>query len=410
MILRKISKEILAQTWFFIIILILASFLLRIWHLGAIKEKIFDEVYFVTFAKNYLSHTNFFDIHPPLGKLIIALGIKIFSDNEIGARIMPAIFGTALIGLGYLTGKELAGKMVGIFTALILSFDGMILVYSRIGLIDIFLVFFILLSFYGFLKFANSKKTIFLILTGVSLGLAASVKYIGALVILTFILIAIVKKIPLIKNLWRLILFIVFLPTLIYLAFFLFNFSPNSQFFREVINWHQQSFNYNLHLSEGHPYASKWWGWFLLLRPIWLYFKDVDSKYIGVVGMGNPLAWWSSIVVVPLLVWGVSRKKNAANAAKTNIIILASFLIFWLFWAFFSRVLFMYHAIPSFIFLSLGIAFWLEKLLKEKFGKTFVAAYFVILIILFIFFLPIWLGLPIDPAAFYHRTWLKGWI
>ena len=401
--LSFLSKEILKETWFFILVLTIASFLLRLMYLGSIKEEIFDEVYFVQFAKNYLSGTSFFDIHPPLGKLILAVGIKIFS-GQFGWRIMPAIFGTALIPLGYLTGKELAGKVVGIFTALILALDGMILVYSRVGLIDIFLAFFILLSFYGFLKFANNQKIIFLLLAGLALGLATAVKYIGGLVFLTFIVILLVKKVPFMKYFWWYLSLIIVLPILIYLAFFLFNFKINSQFLHEIINWHIQSFNYNLHLTESHPYASKWWGWFLLLRPIWLYFKDIGGKYLGVIGMGNPLAWWSSIVIVPLLIWGAIKKN------KTNIIILFSFLIFWLFWAFFSRVLFMYHALTSFIFLAMGIAYYLEKLFQEKNGKIFVTCYFMILLAFFIFFLPIWMGLPIDTSQFYHRIWFKGWI
>lgn len=398
-LIKKIKKE----TWFFILILTLVIFFLRLTHLGAIKDEIFDEVYFVNFAKNYLSGVSFFDIHPPLGKLILAIGIKAF-NGPFGWRIMAAIFGAALIPLGYLTGKEIANKTVGIFTALILALDGMLLVYSRVGLIDIFLAFLILLAFYGFLRFANSEKTIFLILTGISLGLAASVKYIGGLVFLTFIVVILVKKVPFFKNLPRYFAFLVVIPLLIYLGFFLFNFKPNNEFLSQVIAWHKQSFNYNLTLKEGHPYASKWWGWFLLLRPIWLYFKDVDGKFIGVVGMGNPLAWWSAIVVVPLLIWG-SFKKN-----KANIVILSSFLIFWLFWAPYSRVLFIYHAIPAFIFLVLGIAFWLEKLLKEKYGRFLVLLYFLVLIGLFIYFLPIWMGFPIESSQFYHRTWLKGWI
>lgn len=412
-ILGFISKEILEQTWFFVILITLACFVIRIWQLAAIKDQIFDEVYFVEFAKNYLSGKTFFDIHPPLGKLILALGIKMFS-GQFGWRIMPAIFGTLLIPLGYLAAKELmmtsaktnikSAKIAGLFAALILAFDGMLLVYSRVGLIDIFLVFFVLLAFYLFLKFANTDKTIFIFLTGIALGLAASIKYIGSLIFLVFIVIIIVKKIKILKNLWRFFIFLIIIPITIYLSFFVFNFPLNSQFLSEVYNWHKQTFNYNLNLTEGHPYASKWWGWFLLFRPIWLYFKDSNGKYIGVIGMGNPLAWWSSIVVVPLLVWGSIKK------SKKCIIILSSFLIFWLFWAFFSRVLFMYHAIPSFVFLALGTSLWLEKFSREKYGKILVSVYFTVLIVLFIYFLPIWIGSPISSVDFYHRIWLKGWI
>ena len=396
-------RKIFQKTWIIILIIMAISFLIRIWSLGKIGDLIFDEVYFVNFAKNYLNGVSFFDIHPPLGKLIIALGIKIFGDTSFTWRIMPAIFGTLLIGLGYLTGKELGGKIVGLFTALIFALDGMFLVYSRTGLIDIFLVFFIMLSFFIFLKYANTNKTIYLILAGISLGLCASVKYIGALVFLVFILIIWTKRIYLIKNLWKFILFLFILPIVVYTLIFLFNFH-GIDFFSKFFEWHIQSFSYNLTLSEGHPYASKWWSWFLLLRPIWLYFKDIEGTFIGINGIGNPILWWSWIVVLPLLIWETFRKN------KNVTIILGGFLIFLLFWAIFNRVLFMYHAIPAFSFLALGIGYFLEKLLKKPWGKLLVASYFLVALLIFLYFLPIWTGIPIESDKFYHRIWLKGWI
>lgn len=391
------------KTWVILAILIILSFTLRIWHLGSISEQIFDEVYFVKFAQDYLSGTSFFDIHPPLGKLIIALGIKIFGDTPFGWRIMPAIFGTLLIPLGYLTGKEICSKTVGLLVAIILALDGMLLVYSRTGLIDIFLIFFVLLSFFLFLKFADTKKLLFLILAGISLGLATSIKYIGGLVFLTFVLIIIVKKIPLRLNLRKFIIFLIIIPILIYLSFFLFNFSLKN-FWGQVFEWHWQSLNYNITLKEGHPYASKWWGWFLLLRPIWLYFKDLGGTLIGINGLGNPLAWWSSIAIVPLLIWGTYK------GYKNHLIILGSFLIFLIFWAPFARVLFFYHALPSFVFLGLGTALWLERLTKVSYGKYYLSLYLGVLFLLFIFFLPIWIGLPLESNQFYFRIWFKGWI
>ena len=380
--------------------IISVSFFLRIWQLGKIGEKIFDEVYFVQFAQNYLSKTEFFDIHPPLGKLIIALALKLFGDTSFTWRIMPAIFGTLLILVGYLIGKEISSKRMGLLVSLILALDGMLLVYSRTGLIDIFLSFFILLAFYFFLRFARTQEIPWLISAGVSMALAASVKYIGALILLIFILIIIVRKIPLLKNLGYYLVFLIILPAVIYLSFFLFNFHGND-FFAKVLEWHNQSFNYNFTLNDSHPYGSKWWGWFLLLRPIWLYFKDIDGKFIGI---GNPLAWWSSLAIIPLLIWGISK------GHKDNMIILGGFLIFLLIWAPVKRVLFFYHAMPSFLFLSLGTAFWLEKLSKIHGGKYFLGFYLGVLVILFIFFLPIWLGLPLESSHFYWRIWFKGWI
>ncbi|MCL5407078.1 MAG: phospholipid carrier-dependent glycosyltransferase [Patescibacteria group bacterium] len=399
-------KAFFQKNWVILtlILIVVASFLLRLWHLGKIGDQIFDEVYFVKFAQNYLTGTSFFDIHPPLGKLIIAFGLKFFGDTSFTWRLMPAIFGTLLIILGYFTGKELSSKRVGLYTASIMALDGMLLVYSRTGLIDIFLIFFILLAFYFFLKFINTQKFHWIILTGIAVGLAASVKYIGALILIVFGVMIFTKHISWRKNLWKYFIFLGALPLSIYLAFFLFNFGTKN-FFAQVYEWQMQSFNYNIGLKDTHPYGSKWWSWFLLLRPIWFYFKSENGQSIGVDGIGNPLAWWSSIVIIPLLIWGTALKY------KNHLVILAGFLVFLLFWAPFNRVLFFYHAMPSFIFLTLGISLWLERLvLKYPYGKYYVAIYFCVLFLLFIYFLPIWVGMPLSSDQFYHRIWLKGWI
>jgi dolichyl-phosphate-mannose-protein mannosyltransferase len=76
------------------------------------KESVFDEVYFGTFAQDYYQHTYYFDIHPPLGKLLIAAsalpqGIptdaKFVNEAYQGTqpnfarlRLLPTIAGTLL--------------------------------------------------------------------------------------------------------------------------------------------------------------------------------------------------------------------------------------------------------------------------------------------------------------------------
>ncbi len=46
---------------------------LRLWGLGQLHTLVFDEVYYVPFALDYLDHIPRFDAHPPLGKYLIAL-------------------------------------------------------------------------------------------------------------------------------------------------------------------------------------------------------------------------------------------------------------------------------------------------------------------------------------------------
>src|SRR5919205_317186 len=71
----------------------------RLYKLGFPPGPMWDEIYFPVFARDYLNGTPFFDLHPPLGKFIIAAGIAIVGDTPIGWRIMPALFGCAMIPL-----------------------------------------------------------------------------------------------------------------------------------------------------------------------------------------------------------------------------------------------------------------------------------------------------------------------
>lgn len=45
---------------------------LRLYKIAEPHQVVFDEVHFGGFASHYLKGTYFFDVHPPLGKLIIA--------------------------------------------------------------------------------------------------------------------------------------------------------------------------------------------------------------------------------------------------------------------------------------------------------------------------------------------------
>jgi predicted membrane-bound mannosyltransferase len=79
----------------------LLSLILRLVNLGRPKGFVFDEVYYVDGARDFLAHgveiagsKAEFVVHPPVGKWFIAIGIQIFGDNEFGWRFATAVFGT----------------------------------------------------------------------------------------------------------------------------------------------------------------------------------------------------------------------------------------------------------------------------------------------------------------------------
>ncbi len=90
--------------------------------------------------------------HPPLAKLLIALSIYLLGDNGYGWRIPSVIFGSIGVLVFYLLMKKIANyKMVPLLAAFLFSFDNLIFVQSRIAILDIFMLTFMMLGFYWYL-------------------------------------------------------------------------------------------------------------------------------------------------------------------------------------------------------------------------------------------------------------------
>ena len=100
--------------------------ILRLWNLDSPKGKIFDEIYYATNAQSLLQNGVEIDsksglaqfiVHPPTGKWLIAIGIKLFGYNEFGWRFAAAIVGSISIVLMYFTAKKLFNnRLLSIFS------------------------------------------------------------------------------------------------------------------------------------------------------------------------------------------------------------------------------------------------------------------------------------------------------
>lgn len=169
---------------------------------------VFDEVHFGNFASNYLKREYFFDVHPPLAKLLVTLGGWLsgyngdFSFHDIGAdyrskgvpyvgmRAFSAIFGLLTVPIAYWTVVALGGsRTAAIAGALLVVFENSLVTQSRLILLDAYLIFFTaaaLLCWSIFRRFDARKESQFsakwwgwLAGTGASIGCAASSKWVG---------------------------------------------------------------------------------------------------------------------------------------------------------------------------------------------------------------------------------------
>jgi predicted membrane-bound dolichyl-phosphate-mannose-protein mannosyltransferase len=87
--------------------------------------------------------------HPPLAKLIIALSMYLLGDNGFGWRIPSVIFGSVAVLVFYLLMKKITHyQMVPLVAAFLFSFDNIVFIQSRIAILDIFTLTFMLIGVY----------------------------------------------------------------------------------------------------------------------------------------------------------------------------------------------------------------------------------------------------------------------
>jgi dolichyl-phosphate-mannose--protein O-mannosyl transferase len=126
---------------------------------------IFDEVYYACDAHSLLKYgvehstttgapfcsttdQAAYVVHPPLGKWLIALGEKAFGFNTFGWRFAAALFGTLTVLLVVRIGRRMTGStLLGGLAGVLLAFDGLHFVQSRVAMLDVFLCFFVVAAF-----------------------------------------------------------------------------------------------------------------------------------------------------------------------------------------------------------------------------------------------------------------------
>src|SRR3989338_7077907 len=100
---------------------------------GNPNQTVFDEVHFGKFVSGYYTHEYYFDIHPPLGKLMIAGFAKIFNfkpefsfaqigekfpdEKYLALRFLPSLAGTLLPVVIFLLTLQLKFSTQGAFIA-----------------------------------------------------------------------------------------------------------------------------------------------------------------------------------------------------------------------------------------------------------------------------------------------------
>ena len=402
-------------------IITIFSLIIRIWHLNLPKGYIFDEVYYAKDANSLIQHGvelneqggADFIVHPPLGKWLIGIGIKIFGNNEFGWRIIPALVGTACVILIYLIAQRLFNSIfLSSTAAALMALDGLALVMSRVALLDIFLIFFILLAFYFILT--NN-----LWLSGIAIGLAGASKWSGFFVIPLIVALTINwKNFQLSILLRRLVQFILTPLGVYFITWSGWILNSNGwgrqsggNLLSSLWKYHIEILGFHRDLAEKHAYNANPWSWLVLGRPTSFYYespKDCGAASCAqeILAIGTPILWWAGVFAIAITagLFIVSKDRIAA-------FILAGIAGTYLPWFLIQdRTMFYFYAISILPFLILALIYTFNWALKYKDYRKYIGVFIIIVAINFIYFLPIFLGIQVPYADWLDRMWLPSWI
>jgi dolichyl-phosphate-mannose-protein mannosyltransferase len=392
------------------------------------SEAYFDEKYFVRTAEDYVESRYPYEwTHPPLGKLILAGGISVFGFNPFGWRITGVVFATLMLPLIYFVGKILFGTWIGAFaSAFLLTFDFMNFAMGRMATIDVYVAFFSLASQLFFLIYIknvlkNGWKTsvlpLFLAVLffafGVSTKWIVLFGFLGQLsILLAFRFTEVIKlsdglfekvKAFLDRPFFRLYVFSLFAIIIYFLTYIPRMLSGKSLLY--VFNLQGAMFSYHSMLVSTHPFASQWWSWPLILRPVLLSITHLPNDVVSViVAMGNPAVWWVGFVSLIVVVGFAIRKRGLAP-----LFIVVLFLFQWLPYVLISRITYLYHFYVSVPFLCLASAFFVNKYWSNKWWKAVILIYFSIVGILFWLFYPVISGIPVPAVWNETIRWFESW-
>jgi len=176
--------------------------------------------------------------------------------------------------------------------------------------------------------------------------------------------------------------------------------------------WHTSVWGYETTLKATHPWGSVWWTWPFMNRPL-LMMRDTNPNGSQDVinAIGNPLLWYASGVAVLLSIGEIiadlwRRRPVLDNPTVPLLLGWGTFLFGWIP---VTRVLFIYHYLPSYGFALMLLVYWLLRLWKVR--PWLVILFVLVALALTCFFYPELVGwIPLTPHELQMRVWATGWI
>lgn len=413
-----------------------------------------------------------FVAHPPFGKWLIAAGLAAFGTaNPVGWRISTALAGIVLVALVMLLAHLLLKNFtLSMVAGGLITIDGNAIVMSRVALLDGLLAVTVVAAVIMLVKdradyraqlaarIARSARDgdehpppnrrarddwgpaigarPWLIAFGATFGLAASIKWSALYLFAAFALLSVALDaldrrragVPFWLSGGVLVQgpvsFALTVPVAIatHLLTWAGWLTTNGGWGRNrddnalVALWNYQREVYGYHVGESspHSYEAPAAFWPLLSRPTYMHYEaSDDGTAVAITGLPNPLIWWLAWAAIILIAIGCAFARTRIHRAGDGLaaaIVLTGIAAGWLPWLLYpERTMFFFYTIVLVPFLVIGLTMVVGGILERGGGVAVIVLGGVALAVS-VFFLPLWMGLPLPVDQFSWRYWLPSWV
>ena len=357
------------------------------WH----NSTYFDEIYHARTAKEHIDGIYPYEVtHPPLGKLILGVGIRLFGMTPFGWRFSGTLLGVLMLPILYIFLKNMFGKtLVAACGTILFAAEFMHLTHTRIATIDTYAVFFILGMYFFMYRYLTlpagtpfRKGALPLLLSGLMWGLGAASKWtvfyagIGLAVVYFMGFYQKLRDWPMesetgksgwaVSTLLYSVLCFILIPFAIYCAAYIPYakalgvelFAPSEQnglvtLFQNVwgkftlgedftarniprdnllnimANNQWYMFTYHNGVTSSHPYSSWWFQWIVDGRPI-LYYMDntVAGHTTRFAAFANPAVCWTGLGAILICAAHSFRRLRSKAAFLGGLGLFSAFMIY----------------------------------------------------------------------------------
>lgn len=348
------------------------------------RAMFYDEGYFVPESKVFIqgpATLNPAQEKPPLGKLILAMGMKAAGDNSLGWRASAVVCGALTVVAVFLWSYLLLEDLqLASLAAGLALFNNFLFVMSRIGMLDAFLMIFLIWSLVAFtasfvLDVTVGLRRLLFCTSGILVGLAGACKWnaidtLAVMVLVTFglfyaalrpiagadpALSACAKKVKEI-GFPHLILGLIVAPITSYtLTFWPLCRAIHRPFsVAELVAMHRSIWHFHTANQWNRAITLVWYKWPLNLSP------QRGLSYL----LGNPVVTWGGLAAMTLCL-----RRLWKRVSFPEVMVFLLFAANYLQWAVTpEKGLFYYYYYPSVIMLGVSIAVALRSLPGRIFG------------------------------------------